>query len=268
MTKKKTAVVAVETPEVITAYKGFDKNMQCRGYQFEIGKTYAHDGDVEACQSGFHACEYPLDVFSYYSPSESVFAIVEQAGSISRHDDDSKVASSSISIKASIDMPGFITAAIEFVTKRCDPLKTQHSKDHRSASSATGYSSASSATGHRSASSATGHSSASSATGDRSVSSTTGDYSASSATDYSSASLTTGSYSSADVTKPDSHSVAIGTGFENRAKAAEGCAIVLCHRDNQGRLIHIRASKVGENGVKPDVWYSLDENGEFVEVAE
>ena len=259
MTKKKTSVVAVEATEVITSYKGFDKNMKCRDYQFEIGKTYTHEGDVEACESGFHACEYPLGVFSYYAPPCSVFCVVEQSGSLSRHDKDSKIASSSISIKASIDLPGLVAAAFEFVTKRCEHVKARHSKGDSSASSATGYSSASSATGDRSASSATGNMSASSATGNMSASSATG---------YMSASLTTGSYSTAEVVKPNSHSVAIGAGFNNKARADEGCAIVLCYRNITGQLINIRASKVGDNGIKPNVWYLLDANGEFVEIAE
>ena len=232
-----------EKPEVVISYKGFDKQMQCRGYQFEIGKTYLHDGSVDACASGFHACEYPLDVFNYYTPAESQFAIVEQSGSLSRHNEDSNIASSSITVKASIGIPGLITAALEFVTKRCDPAKTEHATGHRSASSATGY---------RSASSATGDSSASSATGD------------------SSASLTTGWYSSSEI-KPNAdgkklHAVAVATGGESKARAPLGSAIVVCFRGPYGELIHIRASKVGENGIKPDAWYSLDKNGEFVEV--
>jgi hypothetical protein len=67
------------------------------------------------------------------------------------------------------------------------------------------------------------------------------------------------------VKKPDSHSVAVGAGYENKARAASGCAIVLVYRNNEGEIVHIRASKVGENGIKPDVWYSLDADGEFVE---
>ena len=273
--------------EVVSGFKGFDKNMQCRGFQFEIGKTFKHKGKVQACEGGFHACEYTLDVFSYYSPASSRFATTEQHGDISRGSDDSKIASRSIHIKAEIGIPALITAAFEFIKTRCEPASSEHTTGSRSASSATGSRSASSATGHSSASSATGHSSASSATGDssassatgdssassatgyRSASSATGDSSASSATGYRSASLTTGRESSSEILHdPDGkplHAIAIAVGGESKARAPEGSAIVLCCRNYEGHLIHIRASKVGENGIKPDTWYSLDEDGEFVE---
>ena len=238
--------------EVVTAFKGFNKNMQCRGYQFEVGKTFTHDGEVKACEGGFHACEYPLDVFNYYAPSDSRFARVDQIGDISRHDEDSKAASRSISIKAEISIPSLITAAFEFINTRCEPASSEHATGDRSASSATGYSSASISTGDRSASSATGHSSASSATG------------------HSSASLANGWSSTSEITPSPEykqlHAVAAAFGGESRVRAPEGSAIVLCYRNNEGHLIHIRASKVGDNGIKPNVWYSLDKNCEFVEV--
>ena len=237
--------------EVVSGFKGFDKNMQCRGFQFEIGKTFKHKGKVQACKGGFHACEYPLDVFRYYSPASSRFATTEQHGDISRDSNDSKIASRSIHIKAEIGIPALISAAFEFIKTRCEPASSEHATGDRSASSATGDSSASSATGY---------SSASSATGDRSASSATG---------YSSASLTTGRESSSEILHdPDGkplHAIAIAVGGESKARAPEGSAIVLCCRNYEGHLIHIRASKVGENGIKPDTWYSLDEDGEFVE---
>ena len=85
--------------DVIVAYKGFDMNWQCRGFQYEIGKTFEHEGRVEACSGGFHACESPVDVLNYYAPSESRFAVVELSGELSRHDEDSKIAAARITIK-------------------------------------------------------------------------------------------------------------------------------------------------------------------------
>ncbi len=152
----------------IKAYKGFNKDMTCRGFQYEEGKEYETD-KVEVCETGFHACEYPLDCFSYYSPNVSVYHEVEQDGEISRSDGDSKVASSKIKIGALINIAGIVKAAIEYTTKRTN--KENDATGDKGASSATGNYGASSATGNYGASSATGYCSASSATGYCSVSS-------------------------------------------------------------------------------------------------
>ncbi|HDY6111440.1 TPA: hypothetical protein RQ782_001404 [Pseudomonas aeruginosa] len=284
--KKKAA-----SEEVVTAYKGFKQDLTCRSYQFEIGGTYKHEGEVEACASGFHSCEYPLDVFGYYAPGDSRFAIVKASGQLSRHDDNSKIASATLVVEAEISMPTMISKAIDWIMARLDSSVEQtvvgdtasntgyqsaaSNTGNRSAASNTGYQSAASNTGNRSAASNTGYQSAASNTGDYSAASNTGDYSAASNTgDYSAASNTgnrsaasnTGYQSAAEVSGQES--VAASLGIEGRARASAGSAIVLCHRDDEGHLIHIRASKVGENGVKPDTWYQLSAEGEFVEFDE
>ncbi|WP_284259966.1 DUF7666 domain-containing protein [Pseudomonas aeruginosa] len=302
--KKKAA-----SEEVVTAYKGFKQDLTCRGYQFEIGGTYKHEGEVEACASGFHSCEYPLDVFGYYAPGESRFAIVKASGQLSRHDDDSKIASATLVVEAEISMPTMISRAIDWIMARLDSSveqtvvgDTASNTGYRSAASNTGDYSAASNTGNRSAASNTGDYSAASNTGNRSAASNTGDYSAASNTGYQSAASNTGNRSAASNTGYQSaasntgdysaasntgyqsaasntgyrsaaevsgkESVAASLGIEGRARASAGSAIVLCHRDDEGRLIHIRASKVGENGVKPDTWYQLNAEGEFVEFDE
>ena len=205
--------------KTITAYKGFSLDWKCNGYQFEVGKSYEHEGTVKRCESGFHSCEYPLDVFNYYAPGESQFAVVEASGSIDREEDgDTKLAAGRLHIKAQIQFPDLVAAAIKWVKERCDPVKAQHSRGDRSASSATGDRSASSATGSRSANSVEGK-----------------------------------------------NAVAMNIGVYGRAKAGNDGAIVLCNHDKDYNIRHIRASKVGENGVKPDTWYVLDDNGEFKE---
>ncbi|MBW0882620.1 hypothetical protein KX804_08775 [Pseudomonas aeruginosa] len=239
--KKKAA-----SEEVVTAYKGFKQDLTCRSYQFEIGGTYKHDGEVEACASGFHSCEYPLDVFGYYAPGDSRFAIVKASGQLSRHDDDSKIASATLVVEAEISMPTMISRAIDWIMARLD-ISVEQTVVGDTASN-TGYQSAASNTGDYSAASNTGNRSAASNTGNRSAASNTGDYSA------------------AEVSGKES--VAASLGIEGRARASAGSAIVLCHRDDEGRLIHIRASKVGENGVEPDTWYQLNAEGEFVEFDE
>ena len=118
----KTETVEAGPTPVITAFKGFDKDLKCRGFSYEVGKSYKHKGAVKACENGFHACEYPLDVFSYYPPAGSRFAAVEQSGEIARHSGDSKIASRVISIKAEIEFAGLIKAAIEYTFSRALPV--------------------------------------------------------------------------------------------------------------------------------------------------
>lgn len=135
----------------IKSYKGFKKDMTCKGFQYEEGKEYETE-KAECCETGFHACEYPLDCFSYYSPNESVFHEVEQDGELDREGSNTKVASTKIKIGASINIAGIVKAAIEYTTQRAK--KENGSDKDYGASSATGNCSASSATGYKGASSA------------------------------------------------------------------------------------------------------------------
>ncbi|EAO6058673.1 hypothetical protein FA867_13630 [Salmonella enterica] len=233
------------TKEIVT-FKGFNKDLKCRDFQFEIGKTFHHDGKVEACGSGFHACECPFDVFSYYSPADSRFAETISFGITDREEDgDTKIASASITIKAELTLPQFIQRGIEWIWSKIDKsLEQQIMCGNRSAATNTGNRSAATNTGNRSAATNTGNRSAATNTGDWSAATNTGDWSA------------------AEVS--GSQSVAAAFGIEGKARASEGGAIVLCYRDEDGELIHIRASKVGENGIMPNTWYQLNEDGEFV----
>ncbi|ECU6703079.1 hypothetical protein RON11_003151 [Salmonella enterica subsp. enterica serovar Cerro] len=207
------------TKEIVT-FKGFNKDLKCRGFQFAIGETFHHDGKVEACGSGFHACECPFDVFSYYPLAESRYAETISFGiTDSEEGGDTKIASSSITIKDELTLPQFIQRGIEWIWSKIDKsLEQQIISGNWSAATNTGKRSAATNTGNRSAAEVSG-----------------------------------------------SQSVAASLGIEGKARASEGGAIVLCYRDEDGELIHIRASKVGENGIMPDTWYQLDEDGEFVE---
>ncbi|MGK4554687.1 DUF7666 domain-containing protein, partial [Pseudomonas aeruginosa] len=203
MTRKK----KTEVEEIVTAYKGFKQDLTCLGYQFEIGGTYKHEGEVEACASGFHSCEYPLDVFGYYAPGDSRFAIVKASGQLSRHDDDSKIASATLVVEAEISMPTMISRAIDWVMSKVDKSVEQtvvggtaSNTGYQSAASNTGNRSAASNTGYRSAASNTGDYSAASNTGNYSAASNTGDYSAASNTGYRSAASNTGYQSAASNT--------------------------------------------------------------------
>ena len=102
----------------IKAYKAFDKDLSCRGFKYEVGKEYEETGDIKACEKGFHACPYPLDVFGYYAPGGSRFCEVEQSGKIDDSESD-KVCSSKIRIGAELDIRGLVKAAVSFVKERC-----------------------------------------------------------------------------------------------------------------------------------------------------
>jgi len=103
--------------EIIKSYKGFNKDMTCKDKQYEVGKDYEEDKAV-ACECGMHACEYPLDCFKYYPPSKSVYCEVEQSGDISRHDDDSKIASTKMHIGAQLNIAGVVNAAIKYTKEK------------------------------------------------------------------------------------------------------------------------------------------------------
>ena len=254
--------------EVIKSYKGFNKNMTCRGFQYEEGKEYEEE-IVEVCDHGFHACEYPLDCLNYYYPNESVYHEVEQSGEIQKHNDDTKVAPTKIKIGAEISIAGLVKAAIEYTVKRVK--KDAESDEKHGASSATGDYGASSATGDYGASSATGYKGASSATGYKGASSATGTCGASSATGYCGA-------SSAE----DKDAVAVAWGYKSKAKGVLGAFLVFADweytgseddteydRNNQSAWVLNGAKMVqvdGEN-IKPNTWYTI-ENGEIAEVSE
>ncbi|MEX4323281.1 hypothetical protein MY590_09980 [Haemophilus influenzae] len=202
--------MAEENKEII-AYKGFKQDWTCRGYQYEVGKTYEHKGNVKACESGFHACEYPLDVLSYYSPAVSKFAVVKMSGETSKDSDDTKIASAKITIETEINLPEMIKKAVEWIKGKVDwdAAKVSNTGDQSAATNA----------------------------GDRSVAEVSG-----------------------------KQSIAVALGWQSKAKASINGAIVCVYRNHDGELIHIKASKVGENNIKADTWYTLDEIGEFVEV--
>ena len=200
------------------AFKGFNKDLTCRGFQYEEGKEF-HTEKADCCNEGFHACEYPLDCFGYYNPAESVFHEVELSGDMDRENSDTKVCATDIKIGARISIAGLVKAAIDFTMSRVN--KEAKSYEERGASSATGDCGASSATGDYGASSATGDYGASSATGNCGASSATGDYGASSATGDCGASSATGDYGASSATGYRGASSA--TGYRGASSATGNC---------------------------------------------
>ena len=227
--------------ESIKTYKGFNKDMTCRDFQYEEGKEYAEES-VEVCDHGFHACEYPLDCLGYYSPSESVYHEVEQSGEIQKHSEDTKVASTKIKIGAEISIAGLVKAAIEYTVKRVN--KDAESDEKYGASSATGTYGASSATGTCGASSATGYKGASSAEDKDAVAVAWG-------------------YKSKAKGVLGAFLVFADWEYTGSKDNPE------YDRNNQSAWVLNGAKMVQVNGddIKPDTWYTI-ENGEIAEVSE
>ena len=111
--------------KIIKAYKGFDKNMQCLGYQYEVGKEYDMDGEIKCCDRGFHACKSPLEVWDYYDMLSSRFAEVEQSGKIDKEGNSTKVCSSHIKIKAELKLADIINIGVEWLKDITSPTKVK-----------------------------------------------------------------------------------------------------------------------------------------------
>ena len=236
-------------------YKGFDKELKCRDFQYEIGKEYEEER-AEICDSGFHACENPLDVFGYYAPADSRYCEVELDAN-DQKSDDSKRVGKKISIKAEIGIAGIIKAGVEYIK---DQINWDDDKK-----SNTGNRSAATNTGNCSAATNTGDWSAATNTGDWSAATNTGDCSAATNTGNRSAATNTGDWSAATVKGKES--VAMAIGYNSKAKGSLGCFIVLAEYKELGGKYHIadvKSAKVDGEKIKPDTFYKLI-NGEFVE---
>ena len=236
-------------------YKGFDKDLKCRNFQYEIGKEYEEER-AEICDTGFHACENPLDVFGDYAPAGSRYCEVELDAN-DQKSDDSKRVGKKISIKAEIGIAGIIKAGVEYI-------KDQVNWDDDKKSN-TGDWSAATNTGNQSAATNTGDWSAATNTGDQSAATNTGDWSAATNTGNRSAATNTGDCSAATVEGKES--VAMAIGYNSKAKGSLGCFIVLAECKEMGgeyHIVDVKSAKVDGEKIKPDTFYKLI-NGEFVE---
>lgn len=213
-------------------YKGFDKNMKCRGFQYEIGGTYETD-EAKICELGFHACENPLDVLQYYDPANSRFCLVDLDAN-GDTSNDSKRVGRKIHIEAEIGINGLISAGVKFVL---DHIKSDSAREYN-----TGYYSAATNTGDFSAATNTGSFSAATNTGNRSAATNTGNYSTATNTGNFSAATNTGDYSAATV--EGKSSIAFVSGYESKAKGSLGCWLVLTERDDNMHIVDVQAVMV------------------------
>ena len=248
------------------AYKGFSADMTCRGFKYEEGKEYK-TGTAKVCESGFHACEHPLDCLGYYAPGDgSVYHEVELGGKIDkRSNGDTKVAATKIRIGARLSIAGLVKAAIDYTWSRVRP-EAKADEDNGAASatgysgaaSATGYSGAASATGYSGAASATGNSGAASATGDRGAASATGNRGAASATGYSGAASATGYSGAASAENPTA--IAVAWGICGKAKGVKGSHIVLAdwrYEDCQWNFHGAKMVRIDDETYMADTWYTM-----------
>ena len=245
-------------------YKGFDKDLKCRGFQYEIGKEYEEDA-ADICHKGFHACENPMDVFGYYNPADSRYCEVdldtnEQTG------EDSKRVGKKIKIETEIGLSGLIQAGVKFILEKVDFKSAKESNTgYQSAATNTGYQSAATNTGNRSAATNTGNRSAATNTGYQSAATDTGDWSVATNTGDWSAATNTGNQSAATV--GGAESIAVVTGYGSKAKGAVGCWLVLTERDEKMHILGVQAVCVDGETIKADTFYML-KNGAIIEVDE
>ena len=243
--------------EVIKSFKGFDKDLSCRGFKYEVGKTYEEES-AKACDRGFHACTQPIEVFSYYAPGDqSRYCEVEQSGEISHGNDDSKVASSRIKIGAEIGIPGIVKAQIEYVKSH---TTTEHTDPERATAGEYGAATA----GYAGAATAGKYGAATA--GNRGAA-TAGKYGAATAGNRGAA--TAGEYGAATsrgCAAVGAQGLAVARGNNVKVKGGLGAVLVICEENSNNYNIKDWLAFVvdGEN-VKADTWYRLND-GELEEV--
>ena len=235
--------------KVIKSYKGFDKNMQCRGFQYEVGKEYNMDGEIKCCNRGFHACKSPLKVWDYYDMLNSRFAEVEQSGNIDEEEKSTKVCSSHIKIKAELKLADIINIGVEWLKDITSPSKVKtdgalnDNGDRKKQIGSSGYYAQIGSSGDSARIVSSGDSARIGSSGD-----------------------------SAKIDSTGEDSVIMCAGNKSKAKAKVGSWITLAEwewSDEKKRNIPVcvKTEYVDGENIKADTWYQL-KNGKFVEVNE
>lgn len=220
--------------EKIIAYKAMDKNMQCRGKQYEVGKTY-HEDKADCCHAGMHACENPLEVLYYYPLKDSPrFFEVECGGNVDKSGEDSKLACTELTVKGELNFAGLVKATVNAVFNRVNG-KEPFSSGNYSTAGTSGYGSTAGTSGNYSTAGSSGDYSTAAATGSRCRAKADG-----------------------------KNNIAVANGYRSMARGALGCYLVLAEYDENGNMICAKMARVDGSTVKENVWYTL-KNGEFVE---
>ena len=220
--------------EKIIAYKAMDKNMMCRGKQYEVGKTY-HEDKADCCHAGMHACENPLDVLRYYPLKNSPrFFEVECGGNVDKSGEDSKLACTELTVKGEVNFAGLVKATVNAVFNRAKGKEPFSS----------------------------GNCSTAGSSGDSSTAGSSGNCSTAGSSGDSSTAAATGAYCSAKADGKDS--IAVVNGACGKARGALGCYLVLTEYDDDGHMICAKMARVDGSAIRENVYYTL-KNGEFVE---
>lgn len=244
--------------KVITSYKAFDKNMQCRGFQYEVGKEYEMDGEIKCCNRGFHACKSPIEVWNYYDMLDSRYAEVEQSGKIEKEENSTKVCSSHIKIKAELKLDDIINIGVEWLKDITSPSKVKadgvlnDNGDRRKQIGSSGdYAKIGSS-------------------GDSAQIGSSGDSAKIGSSGNSAQIGSSGNYAQIDSTGEDS--VIMCASNSSRAKAKVGSWITLAewkwsYEKKRDVPVYVKTEYVDGENIKADTWYQL-KNRKFVEVTE
>ena len=207
------------------AYKGFDKDLKCRGFQYEVGKEY-EEANAALCKKGFHACENPLDTFRHYRPTDSRYCEVDVDDNGERNSTDSKVCGKHIKISAEIGLKGVINAGVRFVFDKCESATEENASGWSGNAAASGESGNAAASGDSGTAVVTGFAGRATALGEQCL--------------------------------------AVAWGEDSLARGTVGNWIVVSERDDDGNIIDVKIAKVDGDTVKADTWYKLV-NGEIME---
>jgi len=253
-------------PTITRGFKGFDKDLRCRGFQFEPGKTFTEECDPKICKRGFHFCEYPLDIFNYYPPAGSRFCMVETPCVSPQTDSDTKRVTKTLTIGAEIDIAGLVKAAFEYTWTRTTLEPGNSASGYHGAAQASGVRGAAQASGYQGAAQASGYQGAAQASGEQGAAQASGVRGAAQASGYQGAAQASGVRGAAQAS--GDYSVALAAGYEAKAKGKLGCAICCVEREDwqTGKILAVKSAIVDGEIIKADTWYTL-RGGEFVEVA-
>ena len=249
----------------IIAYKGFDKNLKCRGFQYEVGKEYEMSGRIAYCERGFHACESPLEVFDHYDMLNSRFAKVEQSGEIDKEENSTKVCSSKIKVKAELKLADIINLGVEWIKDVTSPSKLKKETDLNDNG---GDSAQIGSSGDYAQIGSSGDYAKIGSSGYSAQIGSSGDYAQIGSSGYSAQIGSSGYY--AQIESTGEHSVVMAAGRNSIAKAKIGSWITLAewkYKDGVWAPICVKTEQVDGERIKADTFYKLID-GEFKEVEE